>query len=268
MVVMNQNIEFALITGASSGIGRDFALKMAAKGKPVILVGRSIERLEAVKAQLKGLGAEQSLCFSVDLSKPGSAQELFTLVKTAGLKVNVLINNAGSGLFGACIDADPDQVEAMISLNISSLTNLCTLFGADMSKEGSGKILNIGSFAGLNATPYFAAYAATKSYVLNFSLALRTELASKGVSVTCLLPGYVATAFDDNAGIKSKAYKQFSKTNSLDSNTVAEIGLKALEQGRAYIIAGARNRLAAFFMSMLPKSVAPSIMKLFLDKLV
>ncbi len=259
---------YALVTGASGGIGKEFAQRLADEGWAIILVGRNEARLKAVKAALNGACATASVVVPCDLSKSGAAERLHAACAEKGLAVDLLVNNAGSGIFGPSLDLAPEGIEAMVNLNISALTNLCALFGKDMKARGTGRILNVGSFAGLNATPYFAAYAATKSYVLNYSLALRAELKPAGITVTCLLPGYVRTDFDDNAGIENPKYKNFSTANSMDAAAVAAVGLRALSQRKPFVIAGARNRLAAFFFGMLPKTAAPAIMKKFLDSLV
>lgn len=260
--------KYALVTGASGGIGQQFAMQLAKQGWSLILVGRNEAKLEAVRAGLIGASAARSIIIPCDLSRSGAAERLYQACAEQALTVELLVNNAGSGVFGESLGIAPGAVEAMVNLNISSLTNLCALFGKDMKSRGSGQILNVGSFAGLNATPYFASYAATKSYVLDYTLALRSELARTGVVVTCLLPGYVRTDFDDNAGIQSQSYKSFSKANSLGADEVASIGLRALNRNRAFIIAGARNNLAAFFFGLLPRTAAPAIMKPFLDRLV
>ncbi len=265
---MKSELSYALVTGASGGIGKEFASRLAAEGWPVVLVGRNEARLQAVKAGLAGTSAAESVVMPADLSQPGAAERLHAECAGRGLVVDLLVNNAGSGLFGECLSLSTTGVEAMINLNVSALTNLCALFGADMKARGSGRILNVGSFAGLNATPYFASYAATKSYVFYYSLALRTELARSGVVVTCLLPGYVRTDFDDNAGIASDAYKKFSASNSMGAGEVAAVGLSALGRRRAFAIAGARNRFAAFLFGLLPRTTPPAVMKLFLDSLV
>jgi len=259
---------YALVTGASGGIGKEFAIRLAAEGWAVVLVGRNVAKLETVKSQLSGANASAAVVIPCDLSVPGASERLYTACEEQGLTIGMLVNNAGSGVFGESLELASASIEAMVNLNVSALTNLCALFGKDMKARGSGRILNVGSFAGLNATPYFASYAATKSYVLNFSLALRAELKTAGVVVTCLLPGYVRTDFDDNAGIDSAAYKKFSNANSLGADAVAAIGLKALSNARGFVIAGARNRVAAFFFGLLPKTAPPAIMKLFLDSLV
>lgn len=264
---MEQSRSFVLVTGASGGIGKEFALQLAAAGRPLVLVGRNTGRLEAVKAELAGPRTAETVVISCDLSEPGAAQRLHASCTGKDLVVDTLINNAGSGLFGPAIDLDPQGVEAMVNLNISSLTNLCSFFGRDMRKRGFGEILNVGSFAGLNATPFFASYAATKTYVLNYSLALRAELGSAGITVCCLLPGYVRTDFDANAGIESDKYKSFSHANSMGASEVARLGLRALASRKPAVIAGARNRIAAFLFGLLPRSAPPMIMKKFLDTL-
>jgi len=259
---------WALVTGASAGIGKELALGLARAGWRLVLVGRSAERLEAVRKSLAGPRAEKAVALRSDLSEPGAAARLYAECASRGIEVEILVNNAGSGVFGPAVDSDSADVEAMISLNVTSLTGLSSLFGRDMKSRGGGRILNVGSFAGLNPTPYFASYAATKSYVLNYSIALRAELSGSGVVVTCLLPGYVRTEFDGNAGIANSAYLAFSNANSLDAATVSKIGLTALRRGGAWTIAGATNRLAAAFFAILPKTASPRIMKAALDRIL
>lgn len=258
----------ALVTGASGGIGAEFALQLAASGHALILAGRNRGRLESTLGALRGPRAAESLAIPMDLSEQGAASRLHAECAARGLVVDTLVNNAGSGVFGAAVDSDPAAVEAMLRLNVQALASLSALFGRDMKARGRGRILNVGSFAGLQATPYFAAYAASKAFVLDYSLALRAELAGSGVNVSCLLPGYVRTAFDANAGIGSPAYLKFSEANSLDAATVARIGLRALERGKSWTIAGARNRFAAALFSLLPRSFPPRIMRAALERLI
>lgn len=259
---------YALITGASGGIGREFAMQLAGRGKACILVGRNSVSLSAVLAEFPEPARSQSVVLTSDLSLPGTATALHADCVEKGLVVDLLVNNAGVGLFGPSVDMDTAAVAAMIGLNITALTTLCQLFGSDMRARGGGHILNVGSFVGLNATPFFASYAATKSYVLNYSLALRAELAGSGVGVTCLLPGYVRTGFDEHAGIVNEAYQKFSKANSLAPDVVARIGLRAMDQRKASVIAGGRNRFAALLLGLLPRTAPPAIIKRFLDSLV
>lgn len=176
----NQGPGTALVTGASGGIGAEFARALSREGWRLVLAGRNAERLESVRAGLQGPRAKEAIALQADLSEPGAGERLHRACREGGLEVDLLVNNAGSGLLGQSADLPPAALEAMAALNVTALTVLSSLFGRDMRDRGSGRILNVGSFAGLNATPYFAAYAATKSYVLSFSLALRAELKPRG----------------------------------------------------------------------------------------
>jgi short-subunit dehydrogenase len=257
---------WALVTGASSGLGKAIAELLARKGRKVILVGRDVARLEAVRAGLDREGA--AIAIRRDLSLPGAAEALHDECMAGGYEVELLVNNAGVGAFGESVGLAPDKIAAMIALNVTALTQLCASFGAGMRARGHGSILNVGSFAGGQPTPYFASYAATKSYVLYYSLALRAEMAPCGVGVTCLLPGYVRTAFDGNAGTESPGYLAFSDANAMEAEAVARVGLRALEKGKAWAIAGTRNKLAARLFSLMPRSAVPFVQKAFLDKIL
>jgi uncharacterized protein len=259
---------YALVTGASGGLGREFALQLAEAGWRLILVGRSAEKLEETKRSMKGASMQEAAVMKVDLSKPGAAAALRDECLSKGYAVELLINNAGSGLFGRSMELPSDKVESMIALNVIGLTSLCALFGRDMAIAGSGRILNVGSLVGKYAMPYFASYAATKSYVLSYSLALRAELKGSGVSVSCVLPGYIRTAFDERAGIESPAYRSFSERNGMNAQAVARAGLKLLEKNKPYGAAGARNRIASAVSVLVPRSLMPVMTKPILDQML
>jgi uncharacterized protein len=256
----------ALVTGASGGIGREFALQLSRLGWKLILVGRNETRLEETKRALGGEAAEEAIAIKADLSGPGAGIGLHETCVERGLEVELLVNNAGAGLFGESTDLPAEGVEAMIGLNVLSLTSLCALFGRDMKAKGSGYVLNVGSLAGNFSLPYFASYAASKSYVLSYSLALRAEMRKAGVSVSCILPGYVRTGFDDSAGIASPAYRAFSERAGMEAAAVARAGLSALGRDRPYAVAGARNKLASTLSKLVPRSAMPALAKPFLDR--
>lgn len=264
----NESRGYALVTGATGGIGREFAARLSRSGWRLVLAGRSEERLAAARAALEGPRAGEAVALKADLSEPGAAERLGAACAERGIEVELLVNNAGLGIFGPSVELPSSEVEAMIALNVGALTCLCAVFGRRMRERGGGMILNVGSVAGNLAMPYFASYAASKSYVLSYSLALRAELAGSGVRVSCLLPGYVRTGFDEAAGIESEAYRAFSAKNSLDAGTVARIGLACMERNRPYVIAGARNKVAAFAMGLLPRTALPAIVRPFLDRLI
>lgn len=262
---MSNNRKTALITGSSGGIGYEFAKLLAAKNYDLILTSRSLEKLNSVKDELEKDYGISCKVITADLSKKGEAEKLYNNCR--GLKVDILINNAGAGVFGSVTEMDYKYIEDMMFLNIQSLTALCALFGRDFKERKSGNILNVGSMAGNQPTPFFASYAASKSYVLNYSLALREELKPFNINVSCLQPGYVRTAFDENSLIKSESYKKFSYKNSLSADRVAKIGINLMLKKRAYCIAGFKNRITALLTGLLGKTVQAKILHLAIKKI-
>ena len=257
----------ALITGASGGIGEEFARQLSRSGWETVLVGRNAARLEAVRRSLEGPGAAGSVALAADLSLPSAAEGLAAECGRRGLEVELLVNNAGCGLFGPGAGLPARDVEAMLRLNVIALTSLCAAFSARMIERGGGRILNVGSLAGDYALPYFASYAASKSYVLSYSLALRAELRRSGVGVTCVLPGYVRTGFDAAAGISSPAYLAFSEAAGMSARAVARAGLRALAADRPYSAAGIRNKAAAALGRLVPRSAVPAVAGAFLGRM-
>src|ERR1044072_426256 len=227
-----------LITGASAGLGAEFARQCVARGDEVILVARRKDRLNALAAEL---GKAQVI--AVDLAKPKAAAELLKEIKSRGLWVRTLINNAGFGLRGR-FDALPlDRQLEMIDLNIRSLTNLAFAVIDDMRAHGGGAILNVASTAAFQPGPNMAVYFATKAYVLSFTEALHEEWKDRGIKVSALCPGPTRTEFGDVAGIKSLG--QFDRL-AMDSEPVVRAGLEGLAANRAVVIPGAVNKAGAW----------------------
>ena len=260
--------QWVLVTGASGGLGREFSLQFAEKGRNMILASRDTAKLSALKDEIEQNRGIRAEIIQADLAAAGGALALYTECSKRGFIVDTLINNAGRGIFGKSTEIPFEETELMLTLNILSLTSLCSLFGQDMAERGGGRILNIGSVAGNQPTPYFASYAASKNYVLMYSLALREELAPYGVTVTCLLPGYVRTNFDENAKIASERYREFSRNHSMSAERVASIGIKALERGKGAVIAGFTNRVASFFSSLVPKGTLARILRYSVERMV
>ncbi len=249
----------ALITGASGGIGREFAKQLAAAHIKPVLASRDKEKLEDLRAEIEG---DHHICAEVipiDLSLPGAAGALYKECENRKLAIDILINNAGTGTFGESVTQDSEKIERMLLLNIAALTNLSSIFAAKMIERRSGHILNVGSIAGNQATPYFSSYAASKRYVHDFSLALRRELKGAGVTVTCLVPGFVSTAFDANAGISHPRYLAFSKRGSLPASKVARIGLQAMFKGKARVTAGMANKLLVVSSAIVPPRIKTAV---------
>ncbi len=224
--------EVALITGASAGIGEELARIHAKKGGDLILVARTRERLHALQAELESKYGITVTLIVEDLSLAGSAQKVFSATQASGVKVDILINNAGFGGYGEFYKGDLPGYESMMQLNMNTLTSLSHLYLQDMVKQGRGKILNVASTAGFVPGPLHAVYYATKAYVLSFSQAIAEELKGTGVTVTALCPGPVETAFVARANLGGM--RVFQKAAS--AAAVAEYGYKAMEQGKIVAI--------------------------------
>lgn len=257
---MSKSGKIAVITGASGGIGLEMARQLAERGYGLVLAARSEAKLkDAAQALSKEHGVRAEVC-AVDLSQPGSARQLFEFVRERVGDVDVLINNAGVGLYGEHTALPFAELTAMLQLNVTSLTELCALFGAEMKRRGQGRILNIASTAAYQPTPYFAAYGASKAYVLNFSEALAKELEGFGVSVTCLSPGPTDTGFFNGVDSGS-ATSHFDKGSRDSVATVAKLGLDAMLAGELSRIVGVGNALRAFSLRFASRKMVASVSK-------
>ncbi len=222
----------ALITGASSGIGKELARYHAAKGGDLIVTARREDALNALKSELEADHGVSVHVVAADLGAVDGPKQVYDAVKKAGLQVDVLINNAGFGGHGAHIERDLADEMAMIDLNVKSLVSLTHMVANDMVKQGGGKILNVGSTAGMMPGPLQAVYFATKAFVNSFSQAIDEELRDKGVTSTVLAPGGVATEFLDVADLTDT-----NLGNSLKSAaSVAKIGYDAMLAGKLHVI--------------------------------
>jgi short-subunit dehydrogenase len=241
----------ALITGASSGIGRSLARLFARDGYALVLVARRGSLLEDLAAELLRDHGVVVRVMPVDLTDPASAMRLFTDLQRAGVTVDVLVNNAGFGMQGAFAALPVDRQVQMIHLNVTALTALTRLLLPSMLERGRGGVLNVGSTAGFQPGPFMAVYYATKAYVVSFSEALADELSGSGLRVTCLAPGPTATAFAAEAGASDSRLFQ-GDTMSVDE--VAQIGYDAWRAGKPLVIAGSRNWWRAFAVRVLPRA--------------
>lgn len=235
-----------LITGASAGLGAEFARQCARRGDELVLVARRRDRLEALASSLEG----RTHVIGADLARPGAAASLIAQVEAEGLAIDTLVNNAGFGLVGefACLPADRQR--EMIDLNVGTLTDLCRLVVPAMVARGRGAILNVASTAAFQAGPGFAVYFATKAYVLSFTEALHQELKDKGIRVTALCPGPTATEFGEVAGFRSGRFERFSA----QAPPVVAAGLAGLDDNRAVVIPGFVNKFTAQSSRFLPRA--------------
>lgn len=233
----------ALVTGASSGLGVDFARQLAEKGADLVIVARRGDALEALKAEIEAAHKVAVRVEAMDLSAPGAAQALHGKLSAEGVGIDILVNNAGYGLFGRFLDQPLDGIEAMIRLNVGTLTSLTWLFGNDMARRGWGRILQVASTGAFQATPGYAAYAATKGFVLLLGEAVNHELKGSGVSCTVFSPGPTRSEFLEVSGQKKNPYLRMVY---MESAPVARMGIRAMLRGKDSAIAGFRNQAAIF----------------------
>ena len=251
----------ALVTGASSGLGADFARQLAAMGCNLILVARRGGWLQAVRDEIQKLHAVKIEVMAMDLSEPDSPQVLYERVRAAGLDVDVLVNNAGFGLYGAHMSIPWDKEREMLTLDIVTLMQLTKLFAHDMLARDSGYILQVSSVAGYQPSPTYAAYAAAKAFVLLFGEAFNFELRGTGVSCTVLSPGITATGFLKTAGQTPSLYQRLFM---MQSPAVVRIGIKAMLKRRPSVIAGWLNAFVAWSTRFVPRRWTAAIAYVFM----
>jgi len=224
----------ALITGASTGIGKEFAHIHAEKGGDMVIVARSKEKLDALKAELEEKHGVKVMVLAKDLSLPDAPQAIFDEIQSAGIEVNYLINNAGFGGRGKFHERNWETDLSMINLNITALTTLTRLFLPEFVKRNEGRILNVSSTASLMPGPLQAVYFATKAYVTSFSNAIAEELHDTNITVTALLPGATETEFASTAGFDNKGMFK----NAFGARGVAEDGYNGMLKGKLNVISG------------------------------
>ena len=248
----------ALITGASSGLGLEFAELLAAQKVNLVLAARRREPMEELAADLRRKHGVDVVVEPIDLAAPGAAARLKGSLDERALQINILVNNAGYGLHGEFLETPIERTTDMIQLNITALTELSYVFGRDMASRGSGQILLIASLLGLQPVPTYAAYAATKSYVLAFGEALHEELRPQGVAVTSLCPGHTETGFDAAA---DAPVSPMLRLLTMKPRPVVASGLRALGRGKASVIPGFLNNIIAFSNRLTPRSMQRASMK-------
>ncbi|MGD8328138.1 MAG: SDR family oxidoreductase [Acidobacteriota bacterium] len=243
--------KIALVTGASAGIGLELARLLARHRHDVVLVARREERLREIAAEIEADTGVTTHVIAADLAAEDGARRLYGEVRSRGIEVEYLVNNAGFGTFGPFAETEPDKTMDLVRVNISALTELTALFLPHMVERHSGRVLNVASAAAFQPGPLMATYYASKAYVLHFSEALNEELEGSGVSVTALCPGPVRTEFQQVAGMESSGLVQGKRLISVEA--VAESGYEAMMRGKAMVIPGLANRLLAFGVRFAPR---------------
>lgn len=247
----------AVITGASTGIGREFAQICAERGYDLVLIARSAQALEDLAAGIREKNRRSVRVIALDLSAVDASPKLWDSLSDVAAEIEILINNAGFGLTGFFSELDTEKQMDMVHLNIGAVTHLTRLFLPSMIARRRGYVLNVASTAAFQPGPLMAVYFASKAYVVMLSEALHNEVHDKGVVVTTLCPGPTRTEFQSRAGMD--ASKLFSGPNVMDPCTVAEIGFRAMMDGKSLVVAGRLNALMVFLTRFAPRQLAASM---------
>lgn len=243
----------ALITGASSGFGADFAHILAEKGMDLVITARREDKLNSLKAEIEEKYGVKVRVIAMDLTGFDAAERLYAEVKAEN--IDMLINNAGYGMYGWFEKQNAADLNRMVQLNVVSAMTLANLFAKDLSAKNSGWILNTASFAAFNPTPFYAVYGATKAFLMNFSVALRTELKKNGknVCVTAFCPGFTATEFVETAGQKRSWFVEKTIGKSYPAAVEA---IDALLKNKPIVMPRLMNRFGAICLRFMPRSMA------------
>ena len=243
----------ALVTGASSGLGIDFARELAARGADLVLVARRAEALASLATELNTQHGVQVRVMPVDLGLAEARVKLADELRGAGVAVDLLVNNAGFGVYGNFADTDWARLEQMLQVDVVALTHLSRLFVDGMVARGYGRILQVASTGSFSPSPTYAAYSAAKSYVLSFGIALNNELGGSGVSCTTVCPGVTETDFLKVSGQRRNWYH---RATMMSSASVAGSGVRAMLAGRNFIVTGWINALQAFSTRFMPRGLS------------
>jgi short-subunit dehydrogenase len=243
--------EVAIITGASGGIGYEIALLFAQQKMDIVIVARNEKKLENIKSAIEQQYNIIVFCVATDLATSEGIVDINHCVNTNELSVNYLVNNAGFGDYGFFTERSMEKYSEMLGLNIISLTELTYYYAKQMIKNGKGRILNVASTAGFQPDPYFAVYGASKAYVISLTEAIHKEFENTGVTATVLSPGATKTKFMERADMSdAKLYE----SGVMSAKKVAQVGFDGMMRGSLHVIPGFKNKLLAFFSSIMPSS--------------
>jgi short-subunit dehydrogenase len=248
--------EVALITGASAGLGAEFARLFAADKHDLVLVARRRDRLDALAGELAKAHGVSAHVVTADLSRPEGPGEVTGAVGRLGVSVGFLVNNAGFGMTGAFAELDAARELEMVNVNVTTLVTLTRAFVPGMIARRRGRILNIGSTAGFQAGPYMAAYYASKAFVNLFTEALSYELRDTGVTATVSCPGATATEF---AGVAGNDGSRLFKRGGAPATVVARQAYRAMLAGRPMIVHGLKNRLMVQLLRVSPRAAVRAV---------
>jgi len=256
---MKKNSKYALVTGGTSGIGYELSKLLAQDGYSLIIVARDEFELRKVSDEFRSNYSSEVITISKDLFDPDNAFALYDEIALKGIEIEILVNDAGQGLYGEFVDTDIRRELDIINLNISSLVVLTKLFIQDMVVRGSGRILNLSSIASKIPGPWQSVYHGTKAFVQSFTEAIRSEVKGSGVTVTALLPGATATDFFNKADMQNaKIVKEGKLDNAAD---VAKDGYRALMAGDDKVVSGLKNKMQVAMSNITPDAMLADKMK-------
>jgi short-subunit dehydrogenase len=255
----------ALVTGASRGIGRELARLLAADGRDLVLVGRDEAALVELAQEIAAQHGAAVRFEAIDLSAPGAAEQLWSRIESSSTDIDVLVNNAGMGLYGNVQDQDPAALERMLQLNVVALAVLTRLALPGMLSRRRGHILNVGSVVGYQpAGPRMAAYYGSKAFVESFSRGLAAEVRQSGVIVTTLSPGPTESSFEERSGAaRSNIYRYLPRS---DPASVARAGIEGMKAGTPSVIPGLLTKVLAFAGRLSPRSIGVAVNRLLLEE--
>lgn len=249
---------YALVTGASRGIGKSIAEQLAAKGNNLLLISRSEENLKELKNIIVERYNVDVEYLAVDLTSKDSVEYIYNWYKTNGYKINILVNNAGYGVWGVFETLSINSQLEMLQINMLTVVQLTHALLPELKTHANAYILNVSSTAAYQSVPTLSLYAASKSFVLSFSRGIRLELQDTGVSVSCLSPGPTSTDFVERAGMSAEIKKK-SETFGMNSEDVAKIGIRGMYKGKPEIIPGLLNKIIVAVTAWVPKYVTEKI---------
>lgn len=244
----------ALVTGASAGIGEEFARQLRARGRRLVLVARREDRLRTLQQELGGAAA--AAVVAADLGAADAARRVFEEVGRLGLDVELLVNNAGLGYTGRFQQQDTERLAQLCAVNVGALAGLTRLFLPGMLERGSGAVINVASTAGLQPVPFFSAYAASKAFVVSFSEGLAAELRGTGVHVQLLCPGPTHSEFFDVTSHEGLLANRLPRSSA---HAVVAASLRGLERRRERVVVGIPNRVLARMVGVLPMPLVRAV---------
>lgn len=251
-------MKYALVTGASKGIGKSIAEELASKGNNLLLIARSEQLLKETAEHIRNTYKVQAEYLAIDLASLHAVEIIYNWYNSKGYQLNILVNNAGYGVWGKFHALHNVAQYDMLQVNMLTLVQLTHLFIPELKKNSVSYILNISSSAAYQAVPTLSLYAASKAFVLSFSRGLHTELKNEGIRVSCVCPGPTSTGFIERAGM-SEAIQKKADLFSMTPESVARIAVKGMYKGKAEIIPGLVNKITAFATYVLPKALMEGI---------